>query len=307
MRKKTNISGVYKLINKSSIADVNVGSVSGTLTIDGVKPLSLSKQKELEVFQFIKNYFYGDINKLSKAIEDFKSNDAAFKAMQAVRKDTVVYSHALDKLKQKIATTTSTGGTRRQKFGRNKLAPLVPLISGTKQINDLPDLNWILRQKKISFEDEDGNKKPLTGVGLHSYMQKNNIKHVVDIIKAWPKDKSLKIPSWEILILYLKTLNFKPEEVFDYAVNQINTKKRYLEHRLYRDIEDGAHKQLKDFIEAYKPFRNSPLKNFFGSEPLNKWSQKYNILFKSAENLRVNLKLMIKAWNEKNPTDKINL
>ena len=289
MSKRNTTSGTYKLINQASISDLNVG-----------------RQKELEVFKFIKDYFYGDVNKLSKAIEDFKSNDETFKAMQAVRKDTEVYSHALDKLKQKIATTTSTG-TRRQKFGKNKLAPLVPLISGAKEINDLPDLNWILKQKKISFEDNEGNRKPLTGVGLHSYMQKNNIKHVVDIIKAWPKDKSLKIPSWEILILYLKTLNFKPEEVFDYAVGQINTKKRYLEHRLYRDIEDGAYKQLKDFIEAYKPFKSLPLKNFFGSEPLNKWSQKYNILFKSAENLRVNLKLMIKAWNKTNPEDKIDL
>lgn len=306
MSKRKKTSGTYKLINKASIPDVNVGSVAQTLTVKGLEPISLGRQKELEVFKFIKDYFYGDVNKLSKAIEDFKSNDETFKAMQAVRKDTEVYSHALDKLKQKIATTTSTG-TRRQKFGKNKLAPLVPLISGAKEINDLPDLNWILKQKKISFEDNEGNRKPLTGIGLHSYMQKNNIKHVVDIIKAWPKDKSLKIPSWEILILYLKTLNFKPEEVFDYAVGQINTKKRYLEHRLYRDIEDGAYKQLKDFIEAYKPFKSLPLKNFFGSEPLNKWSQKYNILFKSAENLRVNLKLMIKAWNKTNPEDKIDL
>jgi hypothetical protein len=304
MRKRKKSGGVYRLINNSAIADVNVGSVAQAFTVKSTEPPNVDSQQELQVHRFIKDNFDGDVAKVYKILEDYKSNDKIFNAMQAVRASTEKYNQVLDKLKQKVATTTDKG-VRKQKFGKNRLAPLVPLIAGAKEINDVPDLNWALKLDKVSYQDDVGNTKPITGIGLYSYMERNKISHVVDIIKAWTKDKSLKVPSWGMLIIYLKTLNFKPDEVFNYAVSQINTKKRYLEHRLYRDIENGAHKQLKDFIDIYKSFKNSPLKSFYGSNELNEWSRKYNILFKSEENLRVNLKLMLSAWKKVNPEDKI--
>lgn len=304
MRKRKKSSGVYRILNKSAIVDVNVGSVAQAFTVKSTEVPNVDTHQELKVHRFVKEYFDGDVAKLYKVLEDYKSEDKIFKAMQAVRASTEKYNQVLDRLKQKVATTTESG-VRRQKFGKNKLAPLVPLIAGAKEINDVPDLNWALKLDKVSYQDDVGNTKPMTGIGLYSYMERNKISHVVDIIKAWPKDKSLKIPSWGMLIIYLKTLNFKPDEVFNYAVGQINTKKRYLEHRLYRDIENGAHKQLKDFIDIYKTFKSTPLKTFFTSNELKEWSRKYNILFKSEENLRINLKLMLSAWNKVNPKDKI--
>tara|TARA_R100001480_G_C4706904_1_gene178261 strand:- start:174 stop:515 length:342 start_codon:yes stop_codon:yes gene_type:complete len=107
--------------------------------------------------------------------------------------------------------------------------------------------------------------------------------------------------------MILRSLNFTPKEVLEYSISKIQTKERFLEHRLYRNIEARNASGLEDFIAIYKKHLKTklPFKSFFYSKALATWCASEDIFFKSEENCRVNKDLLVKAWNKKYPNDKI--
>jgi hypothetical protein len=153
----------------------------------------------------------------------------------------------------------------------------------------------------------DGKRKPLTGLGLYSYMERNKINHVVDIIKAWPKDKSLKVPSWKVLMVYLKSLNFTPEEVLDGAIMSSQTKKRFLEKRITREYENNAEYAVNKLIEIYREHLKSkkPFKVLMTNPKFEAWCKEEDIFFGSDNHARDFIKMCVKLYNKKNPKNKI--
>ena len=109
------------------------------------------------------------------------------------------------------------------------------------------------------------------------------------------------------ILQILRSLNFTPKEALEYAIAKIQTKERFLEHRLYRQIEERNASGFEDFIRIYKDHLKSklPFKSFFYSKALASWCASEDIFFNSEENCRVNKDLMVKAWNKKYPEDKI--
>jgi len=152
--------------------------------------------------------------------------------------------------------------------------------------------------------DDKGNRLPITGIGLQSYMKRNNLNHVVDIIKTWKRDK-LKCNEWEHLVIYLSSLNFEPYEVLDYAIKSIKTKKKFFEHRIVREYKKQNQYNTNEFIKIYKQYSKQPLKVMLGSNELKNWCKQNNIKIDSEENLRQISKILIKLWNDNNKNDKI--
>ena len=153
-------------------------------------------------------------------------------------------------------------------------------------------------------------RRPITGTGLQSYMdrQKPPLKTPVDIIKAYKKDKSLVVKTWENLVWNLRQMNYEPDEVFNYALTAVsNTKERWNEHRIFREIEKNESGAGDDMCRYYKTHLKAklPLKSLYHSDFLKDWCVNNDIWFSSEENLRVNLKKMIRGWNKKYPNDKI--
>ena len=71
--------------------------------------------------------------------------------------------------------------------------------------------------------------------------------------------------------MILRSLNFTPKEVLEYSISKIQTKEKFLEHRLYRNIEARNASGLEDFIDIYKKHLKTkiPFKSFFYSKALN--------------------------------------
>ncbi|ANS05478.1 hypothetical protein [uncultured phage_Deep1-GF2-KM23-C739] len=152
------------------------------------------------------------------------------------------------------------------------------------------------------------DRPPITGIGLNTYMKRNNLKSPVDVIKAFKNDKSLKVKSWQNLIWYLEQMNYKPDEVFEYALTAVsNTKERWNRHRIFREYEINESGAIEDMCKYYKTHLKSklPLKVFFGSKFLKDWCSNNNVLFSSEENFRQCLKGMVKSFNKKYPKDKL--
>ena len=84
-------------------------------------------------------------------------------------------------------------------------------------------------------------------------MWDNDLHGLFSIVKHYKNKKSRYTPvSWEDLCQILRSLNFRPKEVLEYSIGKIQTKERYLEHRLYRQIEARNASGLEDFIEIYR-------------------------------------------------------
>ena len=105
----------------------------------------------------------------------------------------------------------------------------------------------------------------------------------------------------------MRSLNFTPEEVLNYSISKIQTKERFLEHRLFRRIRDKETYALTTFIIIYKKHLKSkqPFKMFYGSKDLINWCSDEDIFFNSEENCRVNKDLLVNAWNKIHPDDKV--
>ena len=97
-------------------------------------------------------------------------------------------------------------------------------------------------------------------------MWDNDLHDMFGIVKHYKNKKSRYKPiSWDDLCQILRTLNFRPEEVLEYSISKIQTKERFLEHRLYRNIEARNASGLEDFIEIYKKHLKTkkPFKSIF--------------------------------------------
>jgi len=154
------------------------------------------------------------------------------------------------------------------------------------------------------------DRLPITGTGLKSYMdrQKPPLKSPVDVIKAFKKDKSLKVKSWENLVWFLRQMNYEPDEVFEYALTAVsNTKERWNRHRIFREFEKNESGAIEDICKYYKTHLKSklPLKSFYGNDFFKDWCINNNVYFGSEENFRQCLKGMVKAFNKKYPKKKI--
>ena len=252
------------------------------------------------------NKYYKDETDLKKDIEEIKPSSEYGKLYKKLKDKTGSYNRkALSKHYDKI-TRVGTTGRRKQKFKISKVPELIPLIKDRRKINDIESFD-LDDGFKVTGLVIKGKRQPLTGLGLYSYMERNKINHVVDIIKAWPKDKSLKVPSWKVLMVYLKSLNFTPEEVLDGAIMSSQTKKRFIEKRIFREYENNAEYAVNNLIEIYRNFLKTkqPFKMFLADKKFLLWCQEEDINFESDNHCRDTVKQAVKLYNKKNPKDKI--
>lgn len=295
-KKKKKKLTIYK-IRPGALSEANTPPV----TTPNKPPIKLWRQ----VNDLIKNKYYKDETDLKKEVDHIEPQSEFGKIYKKIKKDTVSYSRReLLKYYDKITRVGRTG-RRKQKFRISKVPEIIPLIKDRRKINDIQDFDFdVMDMRGLVI---NGKRKPLTGLGLYSYMERNKINHVVDIINAWPKDKSLKVPSWKVLFVYLKTLNFTPEEVLDGAIMSSQTKKRYLEKRVNREFELNAEHALVGLIEAWQEFKKTKkaFKLFITSPRYISWCKEEDIHFSSDTHLRDFLLTCINAWNKKYPTKKI--
>ena len=288
---------IYK-IRPGALSEANTPPV----TTPGIPSPRLWKQ----VNDLIKNQYYKNEDDLKKDIDDIKPASEYGKLYKKLRDKTGSYNRkALSKHYDKI-TRVGTTGRRKQKFKISKVPELIPLIKDRRKINDIESFD-LDDGFKVTGLVIKGKRQPLTGLGLYSYMERNKINHVVDIIKAWPKDKSLKVPSWKVLMVYLKSLNFTPEEVLDGAIMSSQTKKRFIEKRIFREYENNAEYAVNNLIEIYRNFLKTkqPFKMFLADKKFILWCQEEDINFESDNHCRDTVKQAVKLYNKKNPKDKI--
>ncbi len=274
---------------------------------------------------------FGSLTNAITKINNIKSSDPTAIALQQVRKTTDSFQRTMEKYQQELATINPlTGAVRKQRFKRPALtnqlvksleAKVDSVIKEEKQ-NAFKGLANLLQKKDYKKKIEtkaDGTKRTHLyfgygkggeqGGAFYDWMWDNEVHGLFSIVKHYKNKKTRYMPqSWEDLCQILRSLNFRPEEVLEYSIGKIQTKERYLEHRLYRNIEARNASGLEDFIDIYKKFLKTkkPFKVFFHSKALANWCAMEDIFFKSEENCRVNKDLMVKAYNKKYPQDKIS-
>ena len=253
---------------------------------------------------------FGNLRKGLEAIEKMKLEDAASKALQKIREQTQSLQLKLQQEEIKAAVTnTLTGAVRKQRFKRpeitNKLADLITgkdkSYEKKTKVEILPDGR---KRHHIMYKPKHEPDEHL----VMDFMWDNNIDNVFNIIKFYKKSKKRYEPKdWDDLTNVLRSLNFTPQEVLNYSISKIQTKERFLEHRLYRTIKNNETYALRTFIEIYKKHlkTNKPFKMFYGSPDLNEWCKEQDIYFNSEENCRKNKELLVNVWNRINPKDKI--
>lgn len=255
------------------------------------------------------NEFFKNENEALEKIKKWQPEDSASKVLKKIREDTKPLSVVAETERIRRITRVPGGGVRKQRFVRSKTVPLIAPFEKRGSF----DLVETIISGKLKGIIKDGKRQPLTGLGLNSYMERNKINHVMDIPKVWPKDKSLKVPDWQALIMYLYIFNFKPEEVLDYALMAVaptkKNKRKFLELRLFREYENNSKIAIDSFVKIWKENLKSktPLKTFAVSKPFMDWCQTEDLFFTSDENLRQNVIKISQYWNKENPTDKLPL
>tara|TARA_R100001530_G_scaffold133244_1_gene106429 strand:+ start:1009 stop:2097 length:1089 start_codon:yes stop_codon:yes gene_type:complete len=317
-------------------------------TIDIIKrqhdQMILSRQKLGEITRtrdtLINNF--GSLQAALEKITTFKSDDPATIALQQIRKSTESFQRVMEKYKQDLATINPlTGAVRKQRFKNPELTnqvvqSLKPTIrddygnklvqenlkkveeNRKKLIEALTNKNKPEPKKKVVVL-KDGRKRThlfyghgSTGRGAKfmDWLWDNDVHDTFGIISHYKNKKSKYSPeSWDDLCDVLRSLNFTKDEVLDYAISKIQTKERFLEHRLYRNIEKKNASGLEEFIEIYRKFLKEklPFKVFFHSPELTSWCASQDVFFNSEENCRFNKDLLLRAWNKKYPEDKIKI
>jgi hypothetical protein len=239
--------------------------------------------------------FFTDENKALDTIKKWKPVSNSAQTIKKITENTQPLSDKAHTDKVNKLTDMGGGRRRKQRFIKSKLVPLVPRFKPREKIG------------------KDGFKHMLVGDNpVYKYMYEHELLTHFDIIKSHGKlNKKLTFDnnSWKEMGLLLKSLNMTPQEVFDYAINSVQTKKRFLELRLYREYESNSKLAINSFIEIYKKHLKTkqPLKVFAVSKPFINWCKEEDLYFKSDENLRQNIKLMIVSYNKDNPKDKIPL
>lgn len=253
---------------------------------------------------------FGDLKKGLEAIEKMKLEDAASKALQKIREQTQSLQLKLQQVKNKQAVTNPlTGAVRKQIFKTpaitNKLADL---ITGKDDSYKKLEKTEILPDGRKRHHIMYKPKHEPDEYFVMDFMWDNNIDDIFGLIKFYKKNKKRYIPKdWDDLCNVLRSLNFTPAEVLDYSISKIQTKERFLEHRLYRRIKRNETYALRTFIEIYRKHLKTklPFKMFYHSKDLANWCVEEDIYFNSEENCRVNKDLLVKAWNKLHPKDKV--
>ena len=297
------------------------------------KFVELTKQRsaEIEQTQRVLKENFGSLQNALEKINNIKSSDPTAIALQQVRKTTDSFQRTLEKYQQNLATINPlTGAVRKQRFKTPALTNTLVKTLEEKVENVIAEERNKL-QKGISklIKDKDYKKKVETkadgtkrthlyfgygkggeqGGAFYDWMWDNEVHGLFSIVKHYKNKKTRYMPqSWEDLCQILRSLNFKPKEVLEYSISKIQTKEKFLEHRLYRNIEARNASGLEDFIDIYKKFLKTkkPFKVFFHSKALANWCAMEDIFFKSEENCRVNKDLMVQAYNKIYPQDKIS-
>ena len=260
---------------------------------------------------------FGNFEKGLEALKKYEPQDEVSKAIKKIRDNSEPLSTALEKIRNKISVTNPhTGAVRKQKFKTDIITPLAPQVLGRDYSEDAYEYFkefFKEEEKLLSYKDavsfmERLSSTPKKPNVLKEYMEKHESKSVFDVIKKHGKEKKLmQIKSWEDLSLIGRSLNFTPQELFDYGIEKAQTKKKFMELAFYREIDKNNNQAFFEFIPIYKKHLETkkPLKLFMFTDEYKLWSAKWDFYFKSEENLRQNIKMMIKIWNKQFPKDKI--
>ena len=283
------------------------------------------RSSEVEAARHFLEDTFGNLERALQKINNIKTNDPTVLALQKVRKSTDSFQRVLEKHDQDVATIDAlTGARRKQRFKHPALTNKIVKDVEEGLLKEVQEQKEKVADAKIRYLQKD-EIKPDGSKVVHQYfgygkggqqggaffdwMWDNSVHGLFSIVKHYKKKKTRYKPiDWDDLAVVLRTLNFRPEEVLEYSIGKIQTKERYLEHRLYRNIEARNASGLEDFIDIYKKFLKTkkPFKVFFHSKALANWCAMEDIFFKSEENCRVNKDLMVQAYNKKYPQDKIS-
>ena len=267
---------------------------------------------------------FGSLTNALEKITAIKSNDPATIALQKVRKSTESFQRIMEKHQQDLATINPlTGAVRKQRFKRpvitNQVVQAVKPTRPSKEeavkklVETLKNPDKDRKTQTITLADGRKRNAIMYGYkendpGFQEYLWDNGLLDMFGIVKFYKnKGKKYKPKNWDDLTQILRSLNFKPHEVLEYSIQKIQTKERYLEHRLYRNIEARNASGLEDFIDIYKKHlaTKKPFKSFYYSKGLASWCASEDIFFNSEENCRINKDLLVRAWNKKYPAEKI--
>ena len=177
----------------------------------------------------------------------------------------------MEKFEQNILTKNPlTGAVRKQKFKRPELTNQIVQALKPKKDEKIvtEDLSKFLKNNKTKPKQyveilADGRKRTHLNYGygepdgsagnFMDFLWDNKIGEPFGIVKHYKNKKTRYEPkSWEDTTQILRSLNFTPKEALEYAIAKIQTKERFLEHRLYRQIEERNASGFEDFIRIYK-------------------------------------------------------
>ena len=253
------------------------------------------KPKRTKPLTSIFDDFFENEQKALKTIKSWKPATNSAQAIKKVSENSQSLTQKAQREKHRQATNLGGGRVRKQRFKVSELAPLVSRFGERTKIG------------------ADG--KTYHNVGddkFLNYMYDNELKTPYDIIKAHGKHNkkfNLAEDDWETLTIILRSINMTPQEALDYSIGSVQTKKRFLELRLFREYEKNSKLAINNFIKIYRKHLKTkqPLKVFAVSKPFKDWCIEEDLYFNSDENLRQNIKLMVVAWNKDNPKDKLPL
>lgn len=253
------------------------------------------KPKRTKPLSSIFDEFFENEQKALKTIKSWKPLSNSAQAIKKVSENSQSLTEKAQREKHKQNTNLGGGRVRKQILKTSKLVPLVPRFSQRTKTG------------------ADGVQHTIVGDDkILNYMFENELKTPYDIIKSHGKHKKkfkLAEDDWETLTVILRSINMTPQEALDYSIGSVQTKKRFLELRLFREYEKNSKLAINNFIKIYRKHLKTkqPLKVFAVSKPFKDWCIEEDLYFNSDENLRQNIKLMIVSWNKDNPKDKIPL
>jgi hypothetical protein len=113
-------------------------------------------------------------------------------------------------------------------------------------------------------------------------MANNNLNTPVEIIKAYKKDKSLKMKDFSHLVMTLRQMNISPNETLEYVCEAIRDNvQRYVYHRIEKEFIYNNGKALVDLVEYYYAKQKESKKNSISwlhqSKYLKDWANLYQI------------------------------
>ena len=267
------------------------------------------KQKDIERTKELLDKTFGSTQKAMEKLRAMTgSRDLATQTIAQIKASTESFQRVMESHQQEMATRLSSTRVRKQRFRRPEL---------TKQLVDMLQKSTS-KDRQVKTEIlADGRKRTHIlynadakgrGSDFQQWCWDNDILNPFGIVRHYKQKKSRYTPvSWDDLCDVLRTLNFTPKEVLEYSLGKIQTKERFLEHRIYRVIRESYNSALNDFIKIYKKHLKTghAFQSFFYSKDLATWCASEDIFFKSEENCRIHKEKMVKTWNKIHPDDKV--